>query len=125
MAGRQGPPPRRVVAWGTSVLSSALVAGLAQRSDLDVVQVEATLPAALEALARATAQYVMCDLDAVPAACVLRLLEAHPEVAVVIVDLHADRGLVLSCRRPRMRTLDDLVAVLRGGFDGPSTSTVL
>lgn len=43
------------------------------------------------------------------------LLEAHPDAAVVIVDLHADHCRVLRCQRPPMRTLDDLVAVLLDG----------
>ena len=57
----------------------------------------------------------MCDVVSVPAACVLSLLEAHPGVTVVIVDPDAERGLVLTCRRPRMRTVDDLVAALLDG----------
>jgi hypothetical protein len=118
MAGRQGLPPRRVVAWGRSVLASALVAGLAHRSDLDLVQVEATLPAALGALRRRRAHAVVCDLASVPAAWVLALLEAHPRLTVVIVDPNADRALTLTCRRPRMRTIDDLVTVLLDGDGG-------
>jgi hypothetical protein len=119
MASRRSPPPRRVVAWGRSVLASALVAGLAHRTDLDLVQVEATLPAALGALRRRGAHAVVCDLASVSAACVLALLEAHPRLSVVIVDPNAERALVLTCRRPRMRTVDDLVAVLvEGGVGG-------
>jgi len=98
-------------------LASALVAGLATRSEFDLVQVEATLPAALGALRRKRAHAVVCDLVSVPAACVLSLLEAHPRLTVVIVDPNADRGLVLTCRRPRMRTVGDLVAALRDGDD--------
>ena len=115
MAGHQDPVPRRVVAWGTSVLASALAAGLGQRPGLELLQVEATLPAALGALHRGRAHAVVCDLVSVPAACVLSLLEAHPGVTVVIVDPDAKRGLVLTCRRPRMRTVDDLVAALVDG----------
>jgi hypothetical protein len=123
MTGRQGTARRRVVAWGRSVLASALVAGLAHRTDLDLVQVEATLPAALGALRRKRAHAVVCDLASVPAACVLSLLEAHPRLRVVIVDPNAERALVLTCRRPRMRTVDDLVAVLVEG--GSEARTVL
>lgn len=120
MPGRLDTARRRVVAWGRSVLASALVAGLATRSEFDLVQVEATLPAALGALRRKRAHAVVCDLVSVPAACVLSLLEAHPRLTVVIVDPNADRGLVLTCRRPRMRTVGDLVAALRDGDDdGP------
>jgi hypothetical protein len=115
MAGRQGLPPRRVVAWGRSVLASALVAGLATRTGLALVQVEPTLPAALGALRRKRAHAVVCDLTSVSAACVLSLLEAHPRLTVVIVDPNAERALVLTCRRPRMRTVDDLVAALMDG----------
>jgi len=117
MPGRLDTARRRVVAWGRSVLASALVAGLATRSEFDLVQVEATLPAALGALRRKRAHAVVCDLVSVPAACVLSLLEAHPRLTVVIVDPNADRGLVLTCRRPRMRTVGDLVAALRDGDD--------
>lgn len=118
MTGRQDAARRKVVAWGRSVLASALVAGLAHRSDLDLQQVEATLPAVLGALRRKRAHAVVCDLASVPAACVLSLLEAHPRLTVVIVDPNAERALVLTCRRPRMRTVDDLVAVLLNGATG-------
>ncbi|MBW6456460.1 MAG: hypothetical protein K0A98_11320 [Trueperaceae bacterium] len=118
MTGRQGTPRRRVVAWGRSVLASALVAGLAHRTDLDLVQVEATLPAALGALRRRPTHAVVCDLASVSPACVLALLEAHPRLTVVIVDPNAERALVLTCGRPRMRTVGDLVAVLLNGGGG-------
>jgi hypothetical protein len=104
-----------VVAWGTSVLASALVAGLAERTEFDVVQVEATLPAALAAVRRRRTHAVVCDLASVPAAEVLALLERHAHLRVVIVDPNADRGLALTGRRPVMRTLDDLVAALLEG----------
>jgi hypothetical protein len=123
MPGRQGPVRLRVVAWGRSVLASALLAGLATRTEFDLMQVEATLPAALGALRRKRAHAVVCDLVSVPAAWVVSLLEAHPRLTVVIVDPDADRGLVLTCRRPRMRTVTDLVAALHegaGGGDGPA-----
>ena len=116
MSHRQGLPPRRVVAWGTSVLASALAAGLAARSGLELEQVEATLPAALAALQRRAAHaVVVCDPVSVPAAYVLRLLEAHPRLTVVIVNPDAGRAQVLTCRQVRMRTVDDLAAVLLDG----------
>ena len=118
MPGHQEPVPRRVVAWGRSVLASALVAGLAHRTDLEVVQVEATLPAALAALQPTPAHAVVCDLDSVPAASVLILLAVHPNLVVVIVDPNADRAMALTCRRPPMRTIDDLVAALLDGARG-------
>lgn len=116
MPGRQDLVPRRVVAWGRSVLTSALVAGLAQRTDLEVTQVEATLPAALEELRLERAHAVLCDLASVAAASVLTLLAAHPHLVVVIVDPDADRSLALTCRQPRTRTIDDLVNVLIDDF---------
>jgi hypothetical protein len=109
----------RVVAWGRTVLASALLAGLATRTEFDLVQVEATLPAALGALRRRRTHAVVCDLVSVPAACVLSLLQAHPRLTVVIVDPDAERGMVLTCRRPRMRTVGDLVAALQDGGSGP------
>jgi hypothetical protein len=109
----------RVVAWGRTVLASALLAGLATRTEFDLVQVEATLPAALGALRRRRAHAVVCDLVSVPAACVLSLLQAHPRLTVVIVDPDAERGMVLTCRRPRMRTVGDLVAALQDDGSGP------
>lgn len=118
MASRRSPPQRRVVAWGTSVLASALVAGLAHRTDLDLRQVEATLPAALGAVRRRRAHAVVCDLASVPAAAVLALLEAHPQLLMVIVDPNAERALVLTCRQPHMRTIDDLAAALLNGAGG-------
>jgi hypothetical protein len=118
MPGREDPVPRRVVAWGTSVLTSSLVAGLAQRTGLEVEQVEATLRAAHDALRRRQAQAVVCDLTSVPAACVLTLLAVHPHLVVVIVDPNADRASVLTCRRPPMHTIDDLVAALVNGARG-------
>jgi uncharacterized protein (DUF2336 family) len=118
MAGRQGPARRRVVAWGTSVLASALVAAVGKREDLDLTQVEATLPAALAALGGGAVHAVVCDLASVPAACVLQLLAEQPQLIVVIVEPDGGRGLVLSCRRPRLLTIDDLVAVLLNGDVG-------
>jgi len=118
MRGRQGPERRRVVAWGTSVLASALVAGLGHRTDLDLVQVEATLPAALAVLGGGAAHAVVCDLTSVSASCVLHLLAEQPQLVVVIVDPDGDRGLLLTCRRPRLRTIDDLIAVLLEGDAG-------
>ena len=112
MPGRQDPEPRRVVTWGRSVLASALVAGLAQRPDLEVVQIEATVPAALDTLQRRQAHAVVCDQASVPAAHVLALLAIYPHLVVVIVDPNADRAMVLTGRRPPMRTIDDLVATL-------------
>jgi hypothetical protein len=112
------PVPQRVVAWGRSVLASALVAGIAPRTRLDVVQVDATLPAVLAALELRRAHAVVCDLATVPAACILALLDAHPDLMVLIVDPDAARALALTCRRPPMRTIDDLVAALLGGGDG-------
>jgi len=103
------------VVWGTSVLVSALAAGLATRNDLGVVQVEATLEAALGALEDDPAHAVVCDLASVPAAWVLSLLEMHPRLTVVIVDAKADRGMALTCRPCSMRTLDDLLAAVTEG----------
>jgi len=118
MQGDQDPAPRQVIAWGRSVLSSALVAGLAQRTGLEVVQIDATLPAVLDALQRRPAHTVVCDLASVPAACILALFAAHPQLLVVIVDPDADRAMALTCRRPPMRTIDDLVAALLDGARG-------
>jgi hypothetical protein len=64
------------------------------------------------ALHRKQAHAVVCDLASVPAACILALLAAHPHLLVVIVDPDADRAMALTCRRPPMRTIDDLVAAL-------------
>jgi hypothetical protein len=101
------------------VLASALVAGLAHRTDLDLLQVEATLPAALEALRGKRAHVVVCDLASVPAASILALLEAQPQLVVMIVDPDVERGLALTGRRLRLRTIDDLVtALLDGGVRG-------
>lgn len=118
MAGRQDPAPRQVMAWGTSVLASAMVAGLGRRPGLELRQVEPTLPAAIAALGRWRTHAVVCDLASVPAGCILALLETHPHLTVVIVDPDAERALVLTCRRPRMRTIDDLVAALLVGHGG-------
>jgi hypothetical protein len=115
MPGRQDLVPRRVVAWGRSVLASALVAGLTQRTDLEVMQIEATLPAALRALQHRQAHAVVCDVASVPAAHVLALLAVYPHLAMVIVDPNADRAMALTCRRPPMRTIADLVAALLDG----------
>ena len=120
MQGRQCSTRLRVVAWGRSVLASALVAGLATRTEFDLVQVEATLPAALGALRNRRAHAVVCDLGTVPAACVLALFEAHTQLLVVIVDPDADHAMALTCRRTPMRTMDDLVVALldvAGGND--------
>ena len=103
------------MAWGRSVLASALVAGLAHRTDLDVLQVDATLPAALDALRGRWARVVVCDLASVPAASIVALLEVQPHLVVVIVDPDAERGLALTGRRLRLRTIDDLVTVLVDG----------
>ena len=127
MPGRQDLVPRRVVAWGRSVLASALVAGLAQRTDLEVMQIEATLPAALGALQGRLADAVVCDVASVPAAHVLALLAIHPHLVMVIVDPDADRAMALTCRRPPMRTIDDLVAALSAGSregDDPAPGSV-
>jgi hypothetical protein len=118
MPGHLDLVPRRVVAWGRSVLASALAAGIAPRAGLEVGQVDATLPAVLAALERRRAHAVICDLASVSAACVLALLEAHPDLMVLIVDPDGDRALALTCRRPPMRTIDDLVAALAGGGGG-------
>jgi hypothetical protein len=115
MPGRKHRAPLRVVAWGTSVLASALVAGLAPRTDLDVEQIEATLPAALAALRRKRAHAVVCDQASVPAAHVLTLLAMHPHLAIVIIDPNADHALTLRGRRHPMRTIDDLVTALSNG----------
>jgi hypothetical protein len=115
MPGHEGPAPRRVVTWGTSVLTSALAAGLAHRTNLDVEQVEATLPAAHDALRRKQAHAVVCDLASVPAAGVLNLLAVHPHLVMVIVDPDAARALVLTCRQAPTRTIDDLAAALQNG----------
>jgi hypothetical protein len=115
MPAHQDPAPRQVVAWGRSVLVSAMAAGLAESSGLEVVQTEATLPAALVALQHGAAHAVICDLTTVPAACVVGLLAAHPHLVVVIVNLDAAHAVVLTCRRTPMRTIDDLVAVLTDG----------
>jgi hypothetical protein len=115
MPRRTDRAPRRVVAWGTSVLASALVAGLSQRAGLDVDQIEATLPAALDALRRKQAHAVVCDLASVPATCILALLAAQPQLVVVMIDPNADDALVVTSRRPPMRTIDDLVATLMDG----------
>jgi hypothetical protein len=118
MPGRKHRVPLRVVAWGTSVLASALVAGLAPRTDLDVEQIEATLPAALAALQRKRAHAVVCDQASVPAATVLTLLALHPHLVIVIIDPNADQALTLRSRRHPMRTIDDLVTALSDGARG-------
>jgi len=118
MPGRTRPRRRRVLAWGTSLLASARVAGLTRRTHLDVVQVEATSEAAASALGLQPVDAVVCDLASVSAASVLTVLEAHPHLIVVIVDPAADHGLVLTGRRAPMRTIDDLVAALLDGDGG-------
>lgn len=126
MAGRPDRARRRVVAWGTSVLISALVAGLVERGDLDVVQVEATLPAALCAVRVRRTHAVVCDVASVPATDVLALLASHPRLRVVVVLPNDDRGIALSCERPTLRTIDDLVAILLDGAsddDVPATTS--
>jgi hypothetical protein len=115
MARRQGLPPRRVMAWGRSVLASALVAGLATRTGLELMQVEGTVPAALDVLRRRRPHAVVCDLASVPAAGIVDLLEASPSLMVVVVNPDAERGLVLTGHQLRLRTIDDLVTVLLDG----------
>ncbi len=93
-------------------MASAIAASLWGRSGLELVQLDEATPEAARGLGEAHPDAVVCELTTTPLDFVFALLEAHPGLPVVGVDLGSDRLLVLSSQRPLLLSTDDLVSVL-------------
>ncbi len=105
---------RRVVVYGKSLIASAIAASLWGRSGLELVQLDEATPEAARGLREAHPDALVCELTTTPLDFVFALLEAHPGLPVVGVDLNSDRLLVLSSQRPSLLGADDLVRVIVG-----------
>jgi hypothetical protein len=117
---------RRVALLGNSVVASSLALTLRNRPDMEVLQLDTAAPETAERLRDAHPEAViLCEPAAMSPDLIRLLLEENPGLAVVEVD--AERAVVLSSRRASLWTEDDLMEAigqrpLPASLPGPSRS---
>ncbi len=129
---------RTVILYGNSLLMAGLEASLREQPGLDVVQVDATLPNAAQRLSALHPDVVIFDLSAPPStpSTTLRpgfqpfgyaqarlppsnlhlptsILQEHPGISLIGLDLNSNKVLVLSGQEHTVLAANDLAQIIQ------------
>lgn len=105
----------RVALYGSNLLLATIGASLQQKPELQIQQIEGTLPTTLESADPTPLDVVLFDLATAQPDFAIPLLRKHPTILLIGVDLIRHEMLVFSGQQSSLVTADDLVRVIVGG----------
>ncbi len=109
---------RKVVLFGGTLVVTTIGASLQGRSDFQLMQVEPSIPDVVQRLEAAAPNVILFDLSSAQPDVAVPLLQRHPGLLLIGVDLVGQKMLVLSGEQSRLLTTEDLVQVISEGIGG-------
>jgi len=109
----------KVVLYGNSLFLAGVKAVLEEHADLDVTQVDVSLPDAEHRLLAAQPDVVVFDLTAPHALRGISLLRGQPNLPLIGLNANDNTVLVLSARSYEPSTVSDLARVIRAQIGSP------
>ena len=106
---------KKVVLYGSDLVVSTVGATLQGRVGFEIVQIDPTLPGALQALEAARPDVILFDLAGAQPDFSIAVLRKNPGLLLIGVDLKTDKVLVMSGKESRLLTTDDLVRTIETG----------
>ena len=106
---------RRVVLYGSNLVMSTIGASLREKRDFQVSQIQELLPDTIDKLHASPPDVILFDLAAGQPHFAIALLNNHPTLVLIGVDLTGNKMLVLSGHQSRLLTKEDLVKVIEVG----------
>jgi DNA-binding NarL/FixJ family response regulator len=105
---------RTVVLYGGNLVMSSVGAGLQDKLQFQVRQIEASAPDTIHKLEAAPPDVILFDLAKPQPDFAMPLLRNHPKIMLIGIDLEGNKMLVLSGEQSRLLTTEDLVQVIEG-----------
>jgi hypothetical protein len=106
---------RRVVLYGNNLVMSAIAARLQEKPEFEISQIQRMMPENIEKLEASPPDVIVFDSAAGQPQFAIPLLNMHPQLVLVGVDLTSSKMLVLSGQKSRFLTAEDLVKVIEVG----------
>jgi len=108
---------RNIVLFGSNLVVSTVGASLRGRSGLQLIQIDALAPDALQRLEAACPDVILFDLAAARSDFAVPLLRNRPCLLLVGVDLVTKKMLLLSGEESHLFTTEDLLEVISGDIE--------
>ena len=106
---------KKVVLYGKSLVMSSIGASLQSDPDLDLLQVDPSLPDAQQRVSDLQPDAFIFDLATLQPDFAILLWKAKPDLVLIGVDVTTGNAQVFSSQPARAVTTDDLVQLLRRG----------
>jgi hypothetical protein len=103
---------RTVALYGHNLVLSTIGACLQQKQKFRVVRIDGSLADYLNETGEAYPEVILFDLATAPEHFAVSLMQHHPEIKLVGVDLMCNKMLVLSGEPSRLSTIEDLEAAI-------------
>lgn len=106
---------RRVGICGSRLVISAISASLQENPAVEVQIIDDLLPNIIEEPDAASPDVILFDIATAPPQFAVRLVNAHPAITLIGVDLAKNEMLVLYGRQRRFLTAEDLMQAIQLG----------
>lgn len=106
---------RTVALYGSNLVMSAIAARLQEKPEFQVSQIQGLLPDVIDKLEAAPPDVILFDLAVGQPHFAIPLLNNHPTLMLIGVDLTSHKMLVLSGQQSRLLTAEDLMKVIEVG----------
>ncbi len=103
---------RTVMLYGSNLVMSTIAASLREKCDFQVCQIQELLPDRIEKLYASPPDVILFDLGAGQPPFAIPLLNNHPTLMLIGIDLTSNKMLVLSGQQSKLLTTEDLVKVI-------------
>ncbi len=97
---------------GESVLIEGIEASLQDNEGVEILRLDTSQPAAVQALDGLSPDIIVFDLTPIQLSCVFTFLRSHPDVVLIGLDIDFDRVLFLSAEWRMLPTVADLMQVI-------------
>ncbi len=105
---------RSVVLYGGDLVMSTVGASLRNQPKFQIQEIERLLPDTLRKLHASPPDVILFNIAATRPGFAITLLESHPKIMLIGVDITRNKMLVLSGEQSQFLTVDDLVHVIEG-----------
>ena len=106
---------RTVGLYGSNLVMSTIGASLQEKPQFQVQQIQGLLPDIIDKLDAAPPDVILFDLAGGQPHFAIQLMQNHPKILLIGVDLMSHKMLVLSGEQSRLSTEHDLLQVIEGG----------
>ncbi len=110
---------RKVVLYGNSLVLSAIESCLRERSELELLRIDAGQPGSAEQLDALSQDTVIFDVHSVSPEFGFAFLQRHPGISLVGFDLTNAKMTLVSSQESAVFTTDDLIKVIRRPNESP------